>query len=270
MARRKPIADNGVSLFPFMSILACLIGILTLMISVISRAKEEQREGWTEEQRELAEANRDLRLELKKLEKQLAEKDKQLERDQKDASELKKLKDRQIVLRKQLDELSKAKDPDKTDEELQKIVENLKTELEALKKEKPPLEKRLAELQKQLKERKEAPEPPKSVQVRPGGTSLNAARNIFFVECNETGITILEKGKDPVKVSKGAIQTNGAFKNFLQKVKGTRDSMVLFLIRRSGNESYLWAVAEAETKYQVRTGKLPVPNDGELDLSLFD
>ena len=45
--------------------------------------------------------------------------------------------------------------------------------------------------------------------------------------------------------------------------------MVLFLIRKSGNEAYLWAAGLAETKFKVTTGKLPIPNDGEIDLSLF-
>jgi hypothetical protein len=45
MARRASSAGNGVSLFPFMSILACLIGILTLMISVTIALKSMQTAG---------------------------------------------------------------------------------------------------------------------------------------------------------------------------------------------------------------------------------
>ena len=46
MGKRQSNDDEGVDLFPFMSILACLIGILTLMISVMSQIKEmEDREG---------------------------------------------------------------------------------------------------------------------------------------------------------------------------------------------------------------------------------
>ena len=49
MGRRNDSDDEGVSLFPFMSILACLIGILTLMISVVSAVKEMDRDKLTQE-----------------------------------------------------------------------------------------------------------------------------------------------------------------------------------------------------------------------------
>jgi hypothetical protein len=45
--------------------------------------------------------------------------------------------------------------------------------------------------------------------------------------------------------------------------------MVLFLIRKAGQEAFRWAAASAELKYRLPTGKLPLPNDGEIDLSLF-
>lgn len=44
-----------------MSILACLIGILTLMISVSMKANQAKQEGKTEEEMARAVANRDLR-----------------------------------------------------------------------------------------------------------------------------------------------------------------------------------------------------------------
>ena len=36
MGRRQESGDNEVSLFPFLSILACIIGVLTLMISTLA------------------------------------------------------------------------------------------------------------------------------------------------------------------------------------------------------------------------------------------
>ncbi|BCX47760.1 hypothetical protein HAHE_16680 [Haloferula helveola] len=251
-----------------MSILACLIGILTLMISVITQLKEMDREGQTEEEVARAKERRDLVIKAEKMRKEIAQLDQRVKKERASAAELEELKDRQIVLRDKLDDLTKAKD--QSDAELQKIAENLKKELAALQKEQPALVKRAEELRKQLKERKEAPEPPKSVQVRPGGSGLNKASNIFFVECHSTGINILEKGGKPKAVSTAAIPNSGAYKDFLAKVKGTRDSMVLYLIRKAGNESYLWAASEARNKFEVNTGKLPLPNDGPIDLSLFD
>ena len=70
-------------------------------------------------------------------------------------------------------------------------------------------------------------------------------------------------------VSTETIEKNPAYNSFLEEVKRTRDSMVLFLIRKSGVKAYEWAAGVAETKYAVKTGKLPIPNDGKIDLSLF-
>ncbi len=105
---------------------------------------------------------------------------------------------------------------------------------------------------------------------RPGRIGSRTARNVFFVECNSTGITIMEEDKEPLKISKAAIGKNDSYNNFLQEVRKTRDSMVLYLVRKSGNDSYLWAAGWAESKFEVNTGKLPIPNDGKIDLSLFN
>lgn len=271
MPRRRSSSEGGVSLFPFMSILACLIGILTLMISVTMQVKNmDRKEGQTEEERALAVENRDTKLAVKRVQQEFAELDERLKKERATVAELEKLKDQQVVLEEKIEDLKKAKDESQSDAELQKISENLRKEIRSLKNERPVLQNRKEELEKLIKARKEAPEPPKSVQVRPGGVGLNKPRHIFFVDCNSTGIVILGRGKDSKRVSKAAIPNSGEYKAFLEKVKKTRDSMVLYLVRRSGNASYLWAASEAETKFKLRTGKLPIPNDGKLDLSLFD
>ena len=78
MGRRNDSDDEGVSLFPFMSILACLIGILTLMISVVSAVKEMDRDKLTQEEYDRAVAHRDMRLEIEKLRQQAQQLDKRI------------------------------------------------------------------------------------------------------------------------------------------------------------------------------------------------
>lgn len=253
-----------------MSILACLIGILTLMISVALMAKEMEREGQTEEERDRAIENRDLRQEILTLEEEQQTLDEKNDKESRAVAERIKRQDRMIVIRKRLAELEKAQDPTKTDAELQKIAENLKLEIAALKDERPTLFTRVEELKKELAKRKVQPKPQESVVVRPGGVGSRTARNIFFVECNSTGITIMEEGKADRKISHAAITKNDGYNKFLQRVRNTRDSMVLFLVRKAGHQSYLWAAGWAESKFEVTTGKLPIPNDGKIDLSLFD
>jgi hypothetical protein len=107
--------------------------------------------------------------------------------------------------------------------------------------------------------------------VRPGGIgSRKTASKLFFVECNSTGIVLMDLEAPPIAVPKAAIVSSEQYAKFLSRVKDTRDSMILFLVRKAGNENYLWAAGYAESKFRVRTGKLPMPNDGKIDLSLFN
>ncbi|MDC0613704.1 hypothetical protein OAP08_04380, partial [Akkermansiaceae bacterium] len=137
MARRSKDSDNGVSLFPFMSILACLIGILTLMISVMIQVQQMKKAGRTEEEIALAMKNRTL---IKKAEKLLKEgdlKQKELQKEKATVSVMEKLKDRKIALTMELEGLNKAKNKSRSDAELQKQVENMRNEIIAIKEERP-------------------------------------------------------------------------------------------------------------------------------------
>ena len=268
MARRRNREDGGLSLFPFMSILAGLVGILTLLISVISRQQRPEDEGPTPEQVQRTEERRKLDAEAKVLERELAALDERVRKERAGQERLAKLEDRRVVLQDELEGLSKA--AGESDAELQKLVELMKRETAALKKDEPVLVRRVAELEKLIKQRKEAPEPPKSVQVRPGGSGLLRASNVFFVECHSTGINLIQKGAEPIRVGTSSIASSVEYRRFLAGVKEARDPMVLFLIRKAGHPSYLWAAAEATQRFELRIGKLPLPNDGPLDLSFFD
>ncbi|MEJ6635930.1 MAG: hypothetical protein QNL77_09465, partial [Akkermansiaceae bacterium] len=105
--------------------------------------------------------------------------------------------------------------------------------------------------------------------IQPRGVGEGGADEIFFVECNSTGIVLLDHEGGKKSISTAAIKTSGVYATYLDKVKKTNDSMVLFLIRKSGDVSFRWAAASAEIKYKLPTGKLPIPNDGDIDLSLF-
>ncbi len=250
-----------------MSILACLIGILTLMISVSMQVKQMEDAGRTEEEKVRAIESRELTKQSKELEAQIAKIQKNLERDKATSAQLEKLEERKIILKTKIAEA--AKDPEKTDKQLQKIIELMREEVAALKKERPPLSKRRDELKAELALRKNPPKKVESVQIRPGGTGVRAASRLFFVECNSTGIILLTGDGAPKTISLAAISKSSVYNAFLDEVKSTRDSMVLFLIRKSGTNSYRWAAGWAESKYEVLTGKLPAPNDGKIDLSLF-
>jgi hypothetical protein len=269
VAKRRNNSAEAVSLFPFMSILACLIGILTLMISVSMRVKEQQNQGRTEAEKALAVENRDLKNQAATLLETIRIAEDKLKKEKSTSAQLAELKDRRIVLREKLDELAKATDPGKTDAALQKTLEMLRAEIAALKKDRPPLVKKQEELKKELAARQNPPEKVESVQVRPSGSGVRMAARIFFVECNSTGLILIGQGDGKTTVATSAIPNSTAYASFLEEVKRTRDSMVLFLVRKEGPPAYGWAAGVAENKFEVRTGKIPIPNNGTIDLSLF-
>lgn len=269
MARRSRDSDQGMSLFPFMSILAGLIGILTLMISVMMQVQQMQKEGRTEEELALAKKNQSLLRKIANHEKENSNKEKRLAKEKATVAQLAKLKDQVIALTTRLKEIEKAGKDDKTDAQLQKQVENMKAEIAEIMSERPPLQQRLKELLDELKKRKEAPKPKESVVVQPRGFLDGGPETIFFVECNSTGIILLDHPGGKKRISTAAIEKSGVYAQYLDRVKKTEDSMVLFLLRKSGNDAFRWAAGTAESKYKVSTGKLPLPNDGNIDLSLF-
>lgn len=269
MAKRRSNNDEAVSLFPFMSILACLIGILTLMISVSMRMKQSQSEGHTEEEKALAMEHRDLKKKAETITAATRLADEKLKKENSVSAQLAALEDKKIVLKDKLEQLSRATDPGKADAALQKAVELLRKEIAALKSERPPLLKKLDELKLELTKRKNPPKKVESVVVRPGGSGARATTRLFFVESNSTGLILIDEAGKETPVATAAITNSSAYRSFLEQVKSNRDAMVLFLIRKEGADAYRLAADLAENKLEIRTGKLPLPNDGKIDLSLF-
>lgn len=271
MARRASSADGGVSLFPFMSILACLIGILTLMISVTIALKSLETSGRGQEELDRAKKLQSLLTQQKSIAKESDALKSTLKKQNSTSLELAELDQRKIILRRQLDEKQALlKKPEQTDKALQKQVETILANIEALRKERPALEKKLADLKAELARRKIKPDnKPVPIQIQPGGTGAAHVNRVAFVECDSTGIILHRRGQPKTSVSLAAIGTDQNFNRFLEEARGKSGSMVLFLLRDTGNNAYLRAAGWAESQYKLRTGKLPLPGKGEVDLSLF-
>jgi hypothetical protein len=271
MARRASNAGSGVSLFPFLSILACLIGILTLMISVTIAAKSLETNGRDKEELARAKEHQALLAQQKSVRKEIDAFKAKLKSHSAAALQLSELDERRIVLRRQLDDsAAKLKKTDQTDKALQKLIETILSNIESLRKERPALEKKLAELKAELARRKIKPDnKPAPIQVQPGGTGSAHVNRVSFVECDSTGIILHRREGPKTNVSLAAIGTDQNYNRFLDEARGKQGSMILFLLRDTGNNSYLRAAGWAENQYQLRTGKLPLPGKGEVDLSLF-
>lgn len=267
MAKRKP-NEMGVSLFPFLSILCCLIGLLTLMIKIISDIKAMER---GQNQEEITRA-----LDHQKLQKSITQQQKEIEElikrisEKGDATaEKSQLDERRLVLRRELEKGKSAEEKD-SDITLQRRIEALIEQIAKMIKERPPLDDKIVALTKELEERKidkNAKPPP--VVVQPRGSGGAGDVKLRFIECEADAVVIREADGSKISVSKAAITTEPALAKFLGAAKEDKKSMILFLIRTDGNSTYQIAAGWAENQFGLTTGKLPIPNKGEIDLSKF-
>ena len=254
-----------VSLFPFMSILASLIGILTLLIG-LSMATNEKKEGMTEEEIERSKQYKSLQILIKK------KKDEQKPPENKNkltALELEKLKLLMLALQAEIDKL---KEPDaRSAEDLKKRIKAFEEAKIELQKEQPVFQKKIDELNAKVAALKEIPKPKESVRVKLPKVGVKMPRNLFFVECDSTGIVIRRPGKqDRISLAQLKVKSGcPEFADFVETAKRTGDYVILFLVRKAGLESYSYANAIAELDCGAKTSKLPMPNDGNIDLSMF-
>lgn len=270
MSRRSSSAGpGGVSLFPFLSILASIIGILTLMISLVSNIQDQPPAERDPEEAKRAAEHQKVQADIRRRRAELARVEAELAKRDGAFVELEELEDRRVLLRRKLPDAAEA--PAKNaDALLQKQVENLLDGIAALKKERPSLEAKLAELRAELARRKIKPDAvPPPVQIRPGGSGITRNTKAIFIECHASGVNILGRDGSRVPVSSASIQTEPALSKVMNDAKSARDSMVIFLIRSNGHWTYQNVAGWAESTFQIRTGKLPIPGSGAIDLSLF-
>jgi hypothetical protein len=287
---RNPVAENGtffanpapamkpliatrrgaVSLFPFMSILASLIGILTLLIG-LSMAVNQKKEGMTEEDVNRAKEAKSLAFLLKKKKDELDKSKPEPTKNNLDALELEKLKLLLLELEKQKNELDKVKIS--PEDELKVKIQLYTEEKIAIEKGHPPMQKKIEELKAKVAALKEKPVPKESVRVKPPKIGAKAPRNIFFIECNSAGIVLRGTNDETKNIPFESIKSGSSveFHDFCINAKQSsgEDYVILFLVRKGGLLSYQYATALAELDFKVKVAKLPIPNDGKIDLSGF-
>lgn len=263
MARRPRDNDDDISLFPFLSIIASVIGVLTMMIATLALAQMDTKDvalideyestarQLTEEEKAVAELQKiiddridpdaaTLRDDLKRNEKELTQLLKELEEVQKQLKEQDKVK----VVIPQLDPAQR------------ESVASMQGELKAL-------EEELAQLEKELSEREEASQTKTS--ILPSGSGVNFTPH--FVECAAGSIVM--HTLDPPKLIRAANMVNDKdFIALLETVANGVNDSVVFLIRSDGLGTYS-AARKLCTDRDIRNGKLPVIGNGRIDLSHF-
>jgi hypothetical protein len=274
MAKRRASGEGEVSLFPFLSILACLIGALVLMIVVLVIAQVGKAEGRSPDEIRRAQDYIKLKKEIedrKELDVILKEKIAVLEKLQKELEE----KQQQFVkLRKLLNTSKDIQEANlKISQQMQKQLDDLMLEIEGMKKQQTESKKEIAVLMAELKKREVPPDkkiPP--VVVQPSGSGMTEGTKVYFVEASGGALKILGAWGEDYRLSATAevVVADVAYNHFLAEVAKDPKSLVLFLIRDDGQGAFNNGAGRAENDYKVRIGKLPIPGRGVLDLAMFE
>lgn len=274
MAKRRAAAKDEILLVPFLDILCSLIGILVLIIVVLCTSMTQETEGRPVDEVERAQEAKKLRKELKQqqeLEVVLKEKLAQLEEMQKQIEEKEQ---RYIKLRRLINTSKDIQETNlKISQQMQKELDDLMTELDGMKFQQEESKKQIASLLLDLKKREVPPDkkvPP--VVVQPSGGGMAEDTKVYFVEATGGGLKILGAWGQDYRLSATAevVVADVAYNHFLTEVAKNPKSLILFLVRDDGQGAFNNGAGRAENDYKVRTGKLPIPGRGVLDLALFE
>ncbi len=263
MARRKKTAVT-VSLFPFMSILACVIGTLTLLIAAMALGQMDNdvfhsAERFEKAKKRIEQENR----RLEELQEQLKQAEAGLDEEAKKAAEAKmQLEELERQRDALLDEAENPEDPDKIDVPIVD-EEKHKKRMEALREELAKLNEEIAKLKPKVEELGDAEE--SKVIIRPSGSGVDL--DPTFVECTSSGLVFLEEDP-PRRVRRADMRTDETFLALLDRIAKQPKGIVIFLVREDALDTYFAAYGVAREHY-ARAGKLPVIGQGQIDLSVF-
>ncbi len=269
---RRPLADeDDVSLFPFLSIICAIIGVLTLMIAAVTLGQMNQADvrGAVENaiameqlQKELAateDAVADMTLQLN------AEKAKILSNSQSRQNELVKSRAELETLIKQLAETrEKSEELKKIKIIIPEVPKGQRETLADMQSQLTTIKERLAVLQRNIDTKKKPPDEAE-VSILPGGTGLSYTPN--FIECTASSI-VLHTEDPPLTIRNAEIAANAKFVSLLEKVANDKSQTIVFLLRSDSLNTYR-TVKKMCDDNGVRNGKLPAVGNGRIDLRHF-
>lgn len=263
MARRRD-RELASSLFPFLSVLACVIGTLTLLIAALAMNQvaeglraldpDEPAPPELETQRALVRS---------------------LRRDQQSAHDVVAERAATRAELRALGILATTADPYKSADSSDSAVERhisarlssarLARRLEALRREKHELDQALAGMTRSLARPHERDDH-RAIRIHPQGRTL--ALRPFFVECRAEGLRLYYEGlDDSLFLDRRSRRGQSQFEVFLRRARAIQQHTVVFLIRPDGIDTYDWAV-QTTTNLSVRHAKLPLPGQGDIEFAL--
>lgn len=259
-------AQIEVSLFPFLSILACVIGILVLILCtvVISQIDPEGVEEVKKQNEENLERKKRLdKLETARLdlEKKLKEAEKRLNEKVDFSADLKKNQATLAQLQKEIDsKKTKSSEVNKLSKELVIKLKQKDTLLASLA-EKEKLHKALMEAIQKEKERVHS-----KLKLESTGSGFLANFNPIYVDCTEKGITVMTGDKELV-ISRGNIPKDKSWIDLLKKTAKTQKGIFVFLVRPNYEAvSNYWHAKGICEQNGAKTSKIPL--NSKLPLTL--
>ena len=253
---RRPSRELDSSLFPFLSVLACLIGTLALMIASLAIGQVAEGLMRSEEEPSDIEQLDAQRAELRVLEQQF-EAFEHLEAELAAAqAELRALGVR----------------PDQNEAERRRQVQirrqsaQLAASLLRLAQQNEGLQASVEGLEVALVNNRPGSSGGRPIRILPHGSARPLRP--YFVECREDGVRVHHESLDEsTYLARGSIDDVARFRAFLQRARNTLDGTVIFLIRPNGVGTYEWA-SEMSGRLFVRQAKLPLPGQGTLEFAL--
>jgi predicted RNase H-like nuclease (RuvC/YqgF family) len=209
---KKKKADLQISLFPFLSILACVIGILTLMITAIviaqidPEAVNEKIETALEDDEEFQNQIKEKKEEIEKLRQEIGEiRNNPLKKIDPQKKELlkKELVSLTAEAKKRVDETKKSK-------EIQGEVVKVQSELASVMKN---LEK--AESEWELMKN---PEKFATMVVKQSGSGMGGELEPTFIECRAEGVRVYEQSGVHFDIATAQIKSHAKLKAIIQKL----------------------------------------------------
>lgn len=257
MGRPRKTRKQAVSLFPFLDILACVIGNLILIITAVVLEQVDTKP--------VAEAARidDLKEEAKRDQAKAAELQKQVaDLRQRSGVATEKLEEIRAKILAAKERINEAEDRVRKATTPTEQPPDMAAELKKLEQERKEIAGEIADLERQIADRRKPPE--QMIAILPPGSGGGPRRGVF-VEAAKAGL-IIHEGDEPWQVPTGKVASDPKFKSLLEKVKRDPEAIVTFLVRSDGLAA-LAAGQKATAALGVRSGRVPLPGEGGLDLS---
>ncbi len=271
MARRKS-SGAEISLFPFLSILVCVIGCLTMIIVFINLIQMNKGEGKEPKEVEVAKEYVELKKKQEEDQKQLDKKRQLMENLIQDQEDLRTKREKLRRLKELL--ASNEKVDSLRDELIAKLNLLIRTN-KNLDKDKIELLAEVKKLEEEIKKRKLPPDAA-ALRVQSSGS---AASNIepYFVEIADKTILIhTSLSEPPLEIPSASLKQSKEFLDLLKKIGEKPYRKLIFLVR--GNPASVANFNRANSTVsgfnrvsgtKILPGKLPLPGEGKVDLKVF-